>query len=100
LMGDLLASPPAFGNDNQIIVVAILIDVPRHLECRFLKRTRSALITRRLQVAPVSTEESFESRLVSRPLSKKIEDRLRGHPPYEMVIQARRTEQNCEQLCN
>jgi hypothetical protein len=42
LMGDFLACPPPLGKDCEVIIIAMAIDVSRHLERRGLERACAA----------------------------------------------------------
>ena len=47
LMRDFLAGPPPLGEDYKVVIIALAVDVSRHLECRGLKRACTANIARR-----------------------------------------------------
>jgi hypothetical protein len=42
LMGDFLACPPPLDEDREVIIIAVAVDVSRHLECGGLERARAA----------------------------------------------------------
>jgi hypothetical protein len=81
LVRDFLACPPSLGEDYEVVIIAIAVDVARHLKCRGLERACAANVAGWLKGALGRARKVVEPLFILGAL-------VRLHPAEQVIVES------------